>query len=178
MLTLAWPNQSSCDVGLVPEGVDGRGRPQHVDDAFHGDAGDGSVLAGELVDAVAGERPACPVSLGRLEQGCLPVVAVACELKVLVQGQERGRVDRHRPALRSLHGHAEVRHASVLVERSNREADDLVAPESVVEQGSEQHTVASGLEAFPRPERGGAGMPGHRRAPACGLRTRSRSGAT
>ena len=87
--------------------------------------------------------------LGRLEQGCVPVAAVGCELEVIAQGRERGRVDRHGPGLRALAADPEVRHAPVLVERSDGEARDLVAAESVVEEDGEECPVAPRLEAAP-----------------------------
>ena len=120
-----------------------------MDDAFHGDGGGRGVLPDELVDAVAGERPAGPAGLGRLEQGCVPVAVVAGELKVIAEYRERGRVDRDGTGLGALSGDPEVRHAPVLVERSDREAGDLVAPESVVEEDSQEGPVAPGQEALP-----------------------------
>ena len=42
-----------------------------------------------------------------------------------------------------------MRHAPVLVERADREARDLVAPEPVVEQDSQEGPVATRLEALP-----------------------------
>ena len=57
-----------------------------------------------------------PAGLGRLEQGCVPVVAVPGELEVVAEGRERGRVDRNGPGFGALAGNPEVRHASVLVE--------------------------------------------------------------
>ena len=42
-----------------------------------------------------------------------------------------------------------MRHAPVLVERADREARDLVAPEPVVEQDGEECPVAPRLEAPP-----------------------------
>lgn len=114
-----------------------------MDDAFHGNSGEGGVLPHELVDAVAREtRPACPASLGRPEQGRFSIVAVRGELEVFAQDRERGRVDRHVPGSQSLSGHPDVQHTTVLLERSDREADDLVAPEPVVEQGGEECPVA------------------------------------
>ena len=91
---VAEPVLDACDVGLVLEGVGGGRGPERVDDALHGDGGGRGVLPDELVDAVARERPAGPAGLGRLEQGCVPVAAVAGELEVIAEGRERGRVDR------------------------------------------------------------------------------------
>ena len=125
---VAEPVLDAGDVGLVLEGVGGGRGPQRVDDAFHGDGGGRGVLPDELVDAVAGKRSAGPAGLGRLEQGCVPVVAVVGELEVVAEGRERGRVDRDGPGPGALAGDPEVRHAPVLVERSDREAGDLVAP--------------------------------------------------
>ena len=71
------------------------------------------------------ERPADPAGLGRLEQGCVPVAVVQGELEVFAESRERGRVDRHGPGLRALAADPEVRHAPVLVERSDCEARDL-----------------------------------------------------
>ena len=68
---VAEPVLDAGDVGLVLEGVGGGGGPERVDDAFHGDGGGRGVLPDELVDAVAGERPAGPAGLGRLEEGCV-----------------------------------------------------------------------------------------------------------
>ena len=121
MLTLgvADPVLDASDVGLVLEGVGGGRGPQRVDDALHGDGGGCGVLADELVDAVAREWPAGPAGLGRPEQGCVPVVAVAGELKVVAEGRERGRVDRDGPGPGALAGNPEVRHAPVLVERAD-----------------------------------------------------------
>ena len=96
---VAEPVLDACDVGLVLEGVGGGRDPQRVDDAFHGNGGEGGVLPDELVDAVARERPAGPAGLGRLKQGSVPVAAVGCELEVIAQGRERGRVDRDGPGL-------------------------------------------------------------------------------
>ena len=151
MLTLAWPSQSWTrgDVGLVLEGVGGGRGPQRVDDALHGNGGRRGVLPDEFVDAVVRERPAGPAGLGRLEQGCVPVATVPGELEVIAQGRERGRVDRHGPGLRALAADPEVRHAPVLVERADREARDLVAPEPVVEEDGEEGPVAPRLEAPP-----------------------------
>ena len=106
-----------------------------------------------FVDAVARERPAGPEGLGRLEQGCVPVAAVPGELEVIAEGRERGRVDRHGPGLGALAEDPEVRHAPVFVERSDGEAGDLVAAESVVEQDGEECPVAPRLEAVAPPER-------------------------
>ena len=99
---VAEPVLDASDVGVVLEGVGGGGGPEGVDDALHGNGGRRGVLPDELVDAVACERPAGPAGLGRLEQGCVPVAAVGCELEVIAQGRERGRVDRHGPGLRAL----------------------------------------------------------------------------
>ena len=96
---MAEPVLNAGDVGLVLEGVGGGGGPERVYDAFRGDGGEGGVLADELVDAVAGERPAGPAGPGRLEQGRVPVVAVRGELEVVAEGRERGRVDGDRPGL-------------------------------------------------------------------------------
>ena len=91
---VAEPVLDAGDVGLVLEGVGGGRGPERVDDALHGDGGGRGVLPDELVDAVAGERPAGPAGPGRLEEGCVPVVAVPGELEVVAEGRERGRVDR------------------------------------------------------------------------------------
>ena len=56
--------------------------------------------------------------------------------------RERGLVDRDGPGLRALAGDPEVRHAPVLVERADGEAGDLVAPEPVVEEDSQEGPVA------------------------------------
>ena len=146
---VAEPVLDTSDVGLVLEGVGGGRGPERMDDALHGDGGGRGVLPDELVDAVAGERPAGPAGLGRLEQGCVPVAVVAGELEVVAEGRERGRVDRDGPGLGALAADPEVRHASVLVERSDREAGDLVAPEPVVEEDSQEGPVAPGQEALP-----------------------------
>ena len=76
-------------------------------------------------------------------------MAVSGELEVVAEGRERGRVDRDGPGLRPLAADPEVRHAPVLVERSDGEADNLVAPEAVVEEDGEERPVASGQEALP-----------------------------
>ena len=116
---------------------------------LQGDAGQGGALAHELVDAVARERPAGPAGPGRLEQGRFPVAAVPGELEVFVQRRERGRVDRHGPGLRALSADPEVRHAPVLVERSDGEAGDLIAPEPVVEEDGKKRPVAPAAEPGP-----------------------------
>ena len=77
---MAEPVLDASDVGLVLEGVGGGGGPEGVDDALHGDGGEGGVLPDEFVDAVAREWPAGPAGLRRLEQGCFPVAAVPGEL--------------------------------------------------------------------------------------------------
>ena len=146
---VAEPVLDAGDVGFVVEGVGGGGGPEGVDDAFHGNAGQGGVLPDELVDAVARERPAGPAGLRRLEQGCVPVAAVLGELEVVAQGRERGRVDRYGPGLGALAADPEVRHAPVLVERADGEARNLIAAESVVEQDGEECPVAPRLEAAP-----------------------------
>ena len=101
---MAEPVLDAGDVGLVLEGVGGGGGPERVDDALHGDGGGRGVLADELVDAVAGKRPAGPAGLGRLEPGCIPVAAVAGELEVVAECRERSRVDRAGPGLGALAG--------------------------------------------------------------------------
>ena len=99
---VAEPVLDASDVGLVLEGVGGGGGTQRVDDALHGDGGEGGVLPDEFVDAVACELPAGPAGLRRLEQGCVPIAAVPGELEVIAQGRERGRVNRHGPGLGAL----------------------------------------------------------------------------
>ena len=84
-VAVAEPVLDASDVGLVLEGVGGGRGPEGVDDALHGDGGGRGVLPDELVDAVAGERPAGPAGLGRLEQGCVPVAVMAGELEVVAK---------------------------------------------------------------------------------------------
>ena len=165
---MAEPVLDASDVGVVLEGVGGGCGPEGVDDALHGNGGGRGVLPDELVDAVACERPAGPAGLGRLEQGCVPVAAVGCELEVIAQGRERGRVDRHGPGFGALAEDPEVRHAPVLVERADGEARDLVAAESVVEEDGEECPVAPRLEAVAlrsAEQPAGLGV-GERRSPA------------
>ena len=176
---MAWPSQSwtramsaSCSRALVAAVARRAWTMRSI-----GNGGRRGVLPDELVDAVACERPAGPAGLGRLEQGCVPVAAVGCELEVIAQGRERGRVDRHGPGLRALAADPEVRHAPVLVERSDGEARDLVAPESVVEEDGEECPVAPRLEAAPLRSAEQPACLGRRRAPVSGLRSRSPSRA-